>query len=156
MRAESVDSAVFTIWTAREGGVAEWDFCADVDAVVSLSLEGRGPLSMSETVQAAASTITRLEEQAPQALTGWLHANATVLLAQQLLVASVQSQRQVEDRLHAALTDWRQTVMDPAVPTDTGGVSEAPEWLRENRPGLLRAWLLSRLPALLRSELDDL
>lgn len=126
--------------------MTKWDFCADVDALVSLSLDGRGPVAMTEIMDTAAATVDRLGEQTPESLSSWLHANAVTLLAQQLLVASVHSQVDVDERFDQAVSQWRNQVANHS---DKGGDEQsALDWLRANRPGLLRAWLLTQLPSL--------
>ncbi len=128
--------------------MTEWDFCADVDALLSLSLDGRGPVAMTEIMDTAAATVDRLGAQAPESLSSWLHADAVTLLAQQLLVASVHSQVDVDERFDQAVSQWRNQVAHHSDKGSDEQTQSALDWLRENQPGLLRAWLLTQLPAL--------
>ena len=65
------------------------------------------------------------------------------------LVASVHGQRSPEVDLPRVLHAWA------AAADSSPSAADAMEWLKEEHPGLLRAWLLSRVEQLLDAELAN-
>lgn len=135
--------------------MTEWDFRADIAALMRAALDGKGPQTMSEMVAVAEQTVAYSTAQESRALDEWLHANATTLVGQQLLVYSVHSQTDVQDRFAAALREW--AAANPAgqqeVPSDPAPA--VVEWMKERHPGLLRAWLLGKIEDLVRQALES-
>src|SRR5450432_4561371 len=86
--------------------MAQWDFCANVDELVALSTDGRGPTSMAEMLAAAQQVVARLRAENPVALHQWLDANADFLIAQQVLATSVHAQHAASDDVRLLLRDW--------------------------------------------------
>lgn len=127
--------------------MTQWDFAANLDGLLA-SVEGgdRGPRSMSEMVQAAATLVQRSRSQDPHGFERWCNENADALVGQQLLIANVHSEKAPSSDLPRTLRDW--VAQDP-----TRGPTEAVAWLKENHPGLLRAWLLSRVEDLVGQEM---
>jgi hypothetical protein len=72
-------------------------------------------------------------------LTAWLRHHAVSLIGQHLLVAAVNTQRDVEARFSALLTEAEAFV----------------ERLKEEQPGLLRAWLMQQLTPLVAARLGE-
>ena len=77
-------------------------------------------------------------------LTAWLRHNAVPLIGQNLLVAAVNTQRDVEARFSALLTE--------AGPADAETFVER---LKEEQPGLLRAWLMQQLTPVVAARLAE-
>jgi hypothetical protein len=137
--------------TVSEGRMAQWDFCANVDELVALSSDGRGPTSMAEMLTAAREVVARLRAEDPIALHEWLDANADFIIAQQVLATSVHAQQAPSDDVSLLLRDW---LYDQA-----GTEADAPSgtaWLREEHPAILRAWLLSQVDRLVEDEITRL
>jgi hypothetical protein len=101
---------------------------------------------MSEMLTAA-SAVVDASQTGPTQLRDWFDANAEMLIGQQLLVASVHSQQSPETELPRLLREWIRDAEDPS-PDD------AVEWLKQEYPGLLRAWLLTRVADLIAAEMD--
>jgi hypothetical protein len=131
--------------------MAQWDFCANVDELVALSADGRGPRSMSAMLAAAREVVARLRAEDPAALQEWLDANADFLIAQQMLATSVHAQRAASDDVSALLRDW---IFGRAGAEADGRSGVA--WLREEHPAQLRAWLLSQVDRLVEGEITRL
>jgi DNA-binding HxlR family transcriptional regulator len=102
---------------------------------------------MSQMVQAVDSLLEEGRAQ-PAQLQGWLSANLPNLIGQQILVASVHAQSSPSVELPKVLRAWAAQSDDPTA-------AAAIEWLKEEYPGLLRAWLLSRVEELIEHELDQ-
>jgi len=127
--------------------VAQWDFAGDIADLLDRTNLGDGPRSMSEMIEAA-QAVVRVGRSHPAQLQRWLNDHAETLIGQQILVASVHAQSSPETELHRVLRAWRADA-----PSPTGAA--ALEWLKEEYPGLLRAWLLSRVEQLLDAKLPD-
>jgi hypothetical protein len=127
--------------------LAQWDFAADIADLLDKTNRGEGPRSMSEMI-GAAQAVVRVGRSHPTQLQRWLNDHAETLIGQQILVASVHAQSSPEIELPRVLREWTADA-----PSPTGAA--ALEWLKEEYPGLLRAWLLSRVEELLHAELPD-
>ena len=127
--------------------MAEWDFGADLEALLALTRGSEGPRTMSGMVQAATALIQRSRSEDPEGLERWFDENAEVLVCQQLLVANVHSQPSPKTDLSRALREW-------AAQSDDTSPAAAVAWLKEENPALLRAWLLSRVEDLIADELN--
>jgi hypothetical protein len=130
--------------------MAQWDFCANVDELVALSADGRGPTSMAEMLTAAREVVARLRAENPVALHQWLDANADLIIAQQVLATSVHAQQAASDDVSLLLRDW----LYDRVGTEDAMSGAA--WLREEYPAILRAWLLSQVDRLVEHEITRL
>jgi hypothetical protein len=130
--------------------MAQWDFCANVDELVALSTDGRGPTSMAEMLAAAQQVVARLRAENPVALHQWLDANADLIIAQQVLATSVHAQQAASDDVSLLLRDW----LYDRVGTEDAMSGAA--WLREEYPAILRAWLLSQVDRLVEHEITRL
>jgi hypothetical protein len=137
--------------TVSEGRMAQWDFGANVDELVALAADGRGPSSMAEMLTAAREVVARLRVEDPVALHEWLDANADLLIAQQVLAASVHAQQAAGDDVRLLLRDW---LYDRAGEEADAGSGAA--WLREEYPAILRAWLLGQVDRLVEDEIARL
>jgi len=126
--------------------VVQWDFSADLEQLVSLIDQGAGPRTMSSMAQSASSLIQRSRCDDPAGLERWFSENAEVLVAQQLLVANVHKQQSPATELPRVLREWAAHSEDQTPEAAVG-------WLKEEYPGLLRAWLLSRVADLIADEL---
>ncbi len=126
--------------------MAEWDFGADLEALLALTREAEGPRTMSGMVQAATSLVQRSRSEDPEGLRHWFEENAEVLVCQQLLVANVHSQPSPRTDLPRALRQW-------AAQSEDQSAAAAVAWLKEENPALLRAWLLGRVEDLVADEL---
>jgi hypothetical protein len=118
--------------TVLEGRMAQWDFCANVDELVALSAEARGPRSMSAMLAAAREVVARLRAEDAVALQQWLDANADFLIAQQVLATSVHAQQAARHDVSALLRDW---ISGRAAAEADGRSGVA--WLREEHPAQL-------------------
>jgi hypothetical protein len=127
--------------------LAQWDFTADIADLLDKTNLGEGPRSMSEMIEAT-QTLVRVGRSHPTQMQRWLNDHAETLIGQQILVASVHAQSSPETELPRVLHAWK---ADAPSPTSAAAL----EWLKEEYPGLLRAWLLSRVEELLHSELSD-
>jgi hypothetical protein len=130
--------------------MAQWDFCANVDELVALSADGRGPTSMAEMLTAAREVVARLRAEDPVALHQWLDANADLIIAQQVLTTSAHAQQAASDDVSLLLRDW----LYDRVGTEDAMSGAA--WLREEYPAILRAWLLSQVDRLVEHEITRL
>jgi hypothetical protein len=137
--------------TVSEGRMAQWDFGANVDELVALAADGRGPSSMAKMLTAAREVVARLRVEDPVALHEWLDANADLLIAQQVLAASVHAQQAAGDDVRLLLRDW---LYDRAGEEADAGSGAA--WLREEYPAILRAWLLGQVDRLVEDEIARL
>jgi len=131
--------------------MAQWDFCANVDELVALSTDGRGPSSMAEMLAAAREVVARLRAQDPVALHEWLDANADVIIAQQVLATLVHAQKTASDDVSLLLRDWLYDRAGTEADARSGAA-----WLREENPAILRAWLLSQVDRLVEDEITRL
>ncbi len=127
--------------------MAHWDFAADVAGLLDKMRLGEGPRSMSQMIEAA-EAVVRSGRSHSSELQRWLNDNAENLIGQQILVASVGAQSSPETELPRVVRAWSR-----GAPRRTA--AEAMEWLKEEYPGLLRAWLLSRVEELLDAEIAD-
>ena len=125
--------------------LAEWDFAADVADLLHQTERGEGPRSMAQMIEAA-QTVVRAGRSHPIELQTWLNDNAETLIGQQILVSSVHAQSSAATELPRVLRTWAASVDQPTA-------TAAMEWLKEEYPGLLRAWLLSQVEGLLDAEL---
>ena len=126
--------------------MTQWDFAADIEELVASVEAGGGPRSMSSMVQTAAALAERSRREDPAGLHRWFDDNAAALIGQQLLIANVHAQESAEIDLPSAVRRW-------AAQYEGRTPSEALAWLKEEHPGLLRAWLLSRAEGLIGEEL---
>jgi hypothetical protein len=97
-------------------------------------------------VQAAEVLVRRSRAEDPAGLDGWFRDNAEALVGQQLLVANVHAQLSPAADLQSVLSEW-------AARSENSTPAAAVAWLKEEHPGLLRAWLLSRVEELIADEL---
>src|SRR6478735_11570147 len=100
---------------------------------------------MSQMVEAVHSLVEAGRTQ-PAELQRWLSDNLPALIGQQVLVASVHAQSSPLVELPRVLRAWAGQSHDPTA-------AAAMEWLKEEYPGLLRAWLLCRVEELIDDEL---
>jgi hypothetical protein len=100
---------------------------------------------MSEMIDAA-SSVVEASHADPAALRRWLSENAETLVGQQILVTAVHSQRSPSVDLPRVLREW-------ASQGDRVTAASAVEWLKEEHPALLRAWLLTRVEDLIAAEM---
>ncbi len=126
--------------------LTQWDFVADLDRLLVSVAHEAGPRTMSGMAEAAASLVQRSRASDPTGLQRWLDDNAETLVGQQILVANVHAQQSPAIELPLAVRAW-------AAQHDDQNPAEAVAWLKENRPGLLRAWLLSRVEDLIAEEM---
>lgn len=131
--------------------MAQWDFCANIDELVALSADGRGPSSMAEMLAAAREVVAQLRARDPVALHEWLDSNADVIIAQQVLATSVHAQKTAGDDVSLLLRDWLYDRADTEADARSGAA-----WLREEYPAILRAWLLSQVDRLIEDEITRL
>ena len=117
------------------------DFDASIDELDERAWNGEGPQTFSDIV-ATAERLARETDQ--EVLTAWLRHHAVSLIGQHLLVAAVNTQRDVEARFSALLTE--------AEPVDAEAFVER---LKEEQPGLLRAWLMQQLTPLVAARLGE-
>jgi hypothetical protein len=96
----------------------------------------------------AAEAVVRVGRSHPTELQRWLNDNAETLIGQQILVATVHAQSSPETELPRVLRAW-------CAGASGSTAVEATEWLKEEYPGLLRAWLLSRVEELLDAAIAD-
>ena len=101
---------------------------------------------MSQMIETA-EMLVRAGRSHPDQMDRWLNDNAETLIAQQILVASVHAQSSAVTKLPQVLHAWRARAEGP-----TAGA--ALDWLKEEHPALLRAWLLSRVEELLADEMN--
>lgn len=127
--------------------MAEWDFQADIAGLLRQIHLGAGPRSMSQMVEAVDSLL-EAGRSPPVELQGWLRDNLPNLIGQQILVASVHAQSLPLVELPRVLRAW-------AAESDNPTAAAAVEWLKEEYPGLLRAWLLCRVEELIDDELGE-
>ncbi len=125
--------------------MAQWDFQADIADLHRQIQLGAGPRSMSQMVEAVHSLLEAGRAQ-PAELQRWLSDNLPALIGQQILVASVHAQSSPLVELPRVLRAWAGQSNDPTA-------AAAMEWLKEEYPGLLRAWLLCRVEELIDDEL---
>lgn len=125
--------------------MAQWDFSADVDRLLRSVETGRAPRSMSQMVEATRAVV-RADGSDPARLQAWLVANAEALVGQQLLAASVHAQPSPLTDLPRVLHEWTARADDPSA-------EAAVDWLKEEHPALLRAWLLARVEDLIAAEM---
>ena len=125
--------------------MAQWDFQADIADLLRQIQLGAGPRSMSQMVEAVHSLLEAGRAQ-PAELQRWLSDNLSALIGQQILVASVHAQSSPLVELPRVLRAWAGQSNDPTA-------AAAMEWLKEEYPGLLRAWLLCRVEELIDDEL---
>jgi hypothetical protein len=125
--------------------MVQWDFAADVAALLRQTERGEGPRSMSQMLEAA-ETIVRGGRSRPAELQRWLDDNAETLIGQQILVTSVHAQSSALTELPRVLREWTAQFGQP-------NAAAALDWLKEEYPALLRAWLLSRVEDLIRAEM---
>ena len=125
--------------------MAQWDFQADIADLLRQIQLGAGPRSMSQMVEAAHSLLEAGRAQ-PAELHCWLSDNLPALIGQQILVASVHAQSSPLVELPRVLRAWAGQSNDPTA-------AAAMEWLKEEYPGLLRAWLLCRVEELIDDQL---
>lgn len=123
----------------------QWDFAANLTQLLDLAERGDGPQTMSELIAAASSVVQRSQAD-PTQLRRWLDDNAQALVGQQLLVTVVHGQESPGVELLRVLRKW-------VAQTDDRTAAAAVEWLKEEHPGLLRAWLLGRVEELIAAEL---
>ncbi len=127
--------------------MTQWDFTADVSRLLEQTQHGDGPRSMTQMVEAV-DALCPVGHAPGEELQSWLAENARDLIGQQVLVASVHAQSLPLDELPRVLHDWATSAEHP---TATAAVV----WLKEEYPGLLRAWLLSRVEGLVGAELQQ-
>lgn len=123
-----------------------WDFTADLQRLLASVKFDAGPRTMSSMVQAADELVQRSRADDPAGLERWFGDNAETIIGQQLLVANVHAQLAPGIDLPRVVHEWAAHSKDwtPAA---------AVAWLKEEHPGLLRAWLLSRVEELIADEL---
>jgi hypothetical protein len=126
--------------------LTQWDFTANLEQLLASVERGDGPRSMSSMIQAAAALIQRSRRNNPTGLEGWLNDNADALIGQQILIANVHAQPSPATELPRALHQW-------AAQGEGRTPAQAVAWLKEEYPGLLRAWLLSRVEDLIGDEM---
>jgi hypothetical protein len=126
--------------------LAQWDFQADIADLLRQIRLGAGPRSMAQMVEAVDSLLQAGRSQ-PAELQRWLSDNLPALIGQQILVASVHAQFAPLVELPRVLRAWAAQSNDPTA-------AAAMEWLKEEYPGLLRAWLLCRVEELVGDELS--
>lgn len=102
---------------------------------------------MSQMVEAVDSLLEAGRSR-PAELQGWLSENLPSLIGQQILVASVHGQSSPLVELPRVLGAWAAQSNNPTAVA-------AVEWLKEEYPGLLRAWLLCRVEELIGDELSN-
>ena len=125
--------------------MAQWDFGVEVTRLLERTEHGNGPRTMTEIIGAASSVVAASHAD-PAALRRWLSENAEALVGQQILVTAVHSQQSPGADLPRVLQAWAsQAGRVPA--------SAAVEWLKEEHPALLRAWLLTRVEDLIAAEI---
>ncbi len=100
---------------------------------------------MTEMIDVASSVVAACHAD-QGALRRWLSENAEILVGQQILVTAVHSQQSPGTDLPRVLQDWA---------SQAGPVTAcaAVEWLKEEHPALLRAWLLTRVEDLIAAEM---
>lgn len=123
------------------------DFSADIAYLVQQAGEGAGPRTITDILATAGELAGRVDDD-PRVL-AWLREHAEALLAQQLLVAAVQSSFATSaSSFAAALHDCRRAL--GPVPSD-----EVMAWLLEHYPGEVRAWMVKdQLPRLIAEALE--
>jgi len=126
--------------------VTQWDFTADLEHLLAQIEDGGAPRTMSSMVQAAHALVQRSRNADSPRLQQWLNDNAAMLVGQQLLVANVHAQQDPLTALPRALDEW-------AARSEDRTPAAAVAWLKEEYPGLLRAWLLSRVEELIADEI---
>ena len=126
--------------------MTQWDFTADVEHLLAQVEDGGAPRTMSSMVHAAYALVQRSRSADPPGLQRWLNDNAATLVGQQLLVANVHAQQDPRTALPRALDEW-------AARSEDRAPAAAVAWLKEEYPGLLRAWLLSRVEELIADEI---
>ena len=102
---------------------------------------------MTQMVEAVDSLLGAGRSQ-PDELQRWLSDNLSALIGQQILVASVHAQSSPLVELPRVLRAWAAESNDPTA-------AAAVEWLKEEYPGLLRAWLLCRVEEMIDIELNN-
>jgi hypothetical protein len=133
---------VSTITKERSGQrVATPDFDASVDELNEQAWNGDGPQTFADIVATAERVV---QETDNEVLTAWLRENAVPLIGQNLLVAAVNTQRDVEARFSTLLAQ-----------AETVDAEAFVERMKEEQPGLLRAWLLQQLVPLVAARLKD-
>jgi len=126
--------------------VTQWDFTADVEHLLAQVEDGGALRTMSSMVDAAYALVDSSGGADPAGLQRWLNDNAATLVGQQLLVANVHAQQDPRTALPRALDEW-------AARSEDRAPAAAVAWLKEEYPGLLRAWLLSRVEELIADEI---
>ena len=126
--------------------LTQWDFAADLGGLLALVEHGAGPRTMSSMVQEVDVIVQRSRTDDPAGLERWFNDNAETLIGQQILVASVHAQRSPAIELPRVVRAWSAQTEDP---TPAAAVA----WLKEEYPGLLRAWLLCRVEDLIADEI---
>lgn len=126
--------------------MTQWDFAVNLEQLLATAGLVTGPTSMPDIIRTASELVDRSRRHDPEGLHRWLDANADALVGQQLLIASVHVQPSPGADLPRVLGGW----LD-----ERGGATaaEAVAWLKESHPGLLRAWLLSRVDELIGAEM---
>ena len=120
--------------------VTQWDFAADLDRLLAGLRQGDGPQSMSGMVENAGALVEQARGDDPEQLARWLDDNAVPLVAQQLLIATVHAEQSPATELPHVVREWAAAREATA--------ADAVAWLKEEHPGLLRAWLLGRVEEL--------
>lgn len=126
--------------------MTQWDFRADVERLLALTGQEGGQSTMSGIVEMAQSLVLRGRRDDPAGLARWFNDNAEMLVAQQILISTVHAQRSPATGLPRLLHEW-------AARSEIQAPHAAVEWLKEEHPALLRAWLLSRVEDLIAREL---
>ena len=101
---------------------------------------------MSSMIEEAAALAARSRSDDPAGLERWFNDNAEALIGQQILVADVHAHSNPLIDLPRVVHEW---MAQPGHRTP----AEAVAWLKEQHPGLLRAWLLSRVEDLIAEEM---
>ena len=130
----------------KELAVTQWDFTVSLEQLLASAGLVRGPTSMPDIIRTASAVVEQSRRDDPEGLHRWLNANADALVGQQLLIASVHVQPSPGADLPRVLNDWLEG-------RGSATAVEAVEWLKESHPGLLRAWLLSRIDEMIAAEM---
>jgi hypothetical protein len=125
--------------------MTQWDFAAELDRLLDPADSSRRPESMAEIVELATALAERARTD-PQSFQAWVADNALPLIGQHLLASSVHAQPDPERDLPRTLAEWAAGVAEPSA-------AAAVEWLKQEHPALLRAWLLTRVEELIADEL---
>ncbi len=130
----------------KEVAMTQWDFAVNLEQLLTSAGQVGGPTSMLDMMRTASAVVAQSRRDDPAGLHRWLDENADALVGQQLLIASVHVQPSPGAALPRALNDWLEG-------RGSETATEAVAWLKENHPGLLRAWLLSRVDEMIAAEL---